>query len=585
MSGMSVAAARRRTAVVGVLVGVALASSIVAPATADDGDESRRLRFTTSTGVTLAARVEGAAPLVARPTVVELTPYGEDAREFETSPDFNYLTVQLRGTGDSGGRFDALGPQTQQDVVDALAWACRQPWSDGRLAVVGFSASSVAIWNSLHRRLPCVRAAVLRSGTFELYRDLLVPGGVPNTLPALAIMASIGGSALASGSRDAGSAWDVFVGVAASTLGTTVLHPTLDSYWAERGFRGDATRVPTLVIDGVFDVSARGPYAGYRQLRSQGTPARLLVVGGHDGAPRGTDFGAAQIGRWLDRWVLGRRNGVDREPPVQMLLADGDRANYLDGQVVPFTATDWPVPGTTWTSLSLSSRRAGIDASRHDGSLVLDPDTTTSRQTYLAATSLPTQTDPGPISAIDGGPGGPIGQLATWFPAVADVRQANRMGLTFTSAPLRSSVVAVGPAALEVTLSTTSLSTPIWAVVSDVWPDGTTHPLSVGRLSTAFPDVVESRSLRVGGDLVLPSNDVSRTSYAAPGVARDYHVEIWPLANRFRSGHRIQVSIVGQSALSAPVLPALNTVTVGGAGGARLLFPTVPGSDLATALR
>lgn len=574
-----------RALVVAALSCLAITSVLAAPAHAHADDVAQRVRFTTPSGVTLAALVEGRAPLVRRPTVVELTPYGEDAREFEPGADVNYLTVQLRGTGDSTGRFDALGPQTQQDVVDALAWACRQPWSDGRLAVVGFSASAVAIYNSLHRKLPCVRAAVLRSGTFELYRDLLVPGGVPNTLPTLAVMASIGGGVLASGQRDAGSAFDALVGVLTSTAGTTFLHPTLDTFWSERGFRGDVNRVPTLLIDGVFDVSARGPYAAYRQLRSQGTTTRLLVVGAHDGAPRGTDFGAAQIDRWLDRWVLGRRNGVERDPAVQMLLADGDRLTYLDGQVVPFEATDWPVPGTTWTSLSLSSRRAGLDASPTDGSLALDPDAGVTRQSYLARTTLPTQTDPGPISAIDGGPGGPIGQLATWFPAVADVRAANREGLTFTSPPLASSVLAVGPAALELTLSTSGLSTPLWAVVSDVWPDGTTHPLSVGRLSTAFPGVVEDRSHRVDGDLVMPYNDVSRRSYAFPGTSRRYHVEIWPLANRFKAGHRIQVSLVGQSGLSAPTVPTLNTVTIGGSDGARLLFPTVPGSDLQRALR
>lgn len=585
MGSTSLARARARSLVAGVLVCLAVTSALVAPAHAQSGDVAQRIRFTTPSGVTLAALVEGRAPLVRRPTVVELTPYGEDAREFRTSADFNYLTVQLRGTGDSTGRFDALGPQTQQDVVDSLAWACRQPWSDGRLAVVGFSASSIALYNSLHRKLPCVRAAVLRSGTFELYRDLLVPGGVPNTLPALAVMASIGGGLLASGQRDAGSAFDALTGLLASAAGTTVLHPTLDSFWSERGFRGDVNQVPTLLIDGVFDVSARGPYAAYRQLRSQGTTTRLLVVGAHDGAPRGTDFGAEQIARWLDRWVLGRRNGVEREPAVQMLLADGDRATYLDGQVVPLAASDWPVPGTTWTSLSLSARRAGIGASPSDGSLALEPDPSATRQTYLARTTLPTQTDPGPISAIDGGPGGPIGQLATWFPAIADLRGANQQGLTFTTAPLQSSVLAVGPAALELTLSTTGVSTPLWAVVSDVWPDGSTHPMSVGRLNTAFPGIVEDRSLRIDGDLVLPYNDVSRPAIAFPGTSRRYHVEIWPLANRFKAGHRIQVSLVGQSGLSAPTLPTFNTLTVGGPDAARLLVPTTPGSTLEQALR
>ena len=84
------------------------------------------------------------------------------------------------GTGDSGGRFDALGPRTQQDVAEVLRWACSQPWSDGTLGLNGFSASAITVYNSLHLPLPCVKAAVLKSGTHELYRDLIYPGGVSN---------------------------------------------------------------------------------------------------------------------------------------------------------------------------------------------------------------------------------------------------------------------------------------------------------------------------------------------------------------------------------------------------------------------
>ena len=139
----------------------------------------------------------GRGPLVggelpARPVIVEFSPYGPGCCLELGGPDFNYLQVHIRGTGLSAGSFDALGPRTQQDVAEVLAWACAQPWSNGRLGLYGFSASAITVYNSLHLDLPCVETAVLGSGTHELYRDLLYPGGVPNGIPAPGVFGLIG---------------------------------------------------------------------------------------------------------------------------------------------------------------------------------------------------------------------------------------------------------------------------------------------------------------------------------------------------------------------------------------------------------
>ena len=134
--------------------------------------------ITMSDGVQLQATLTGTAPLAPRPTIVEFSPYGRNSETFRPSRAYNALLVQIRGTGDSGGQFDALGPRTQEDVAEVLRWACNQPWSGGTLGLNGFSASAITIYNSLHLPLPCVKAAVLKSGTHELYRDLIYPGGV-----------------------------------------------------------------------------------------------------------------------------------------------------------------------------------------------------------------------------------------------------------------------------------------------------------------------------------------------------------------------------------------------------------------------
>src|SRR3954454_13529437 len=282
---------------------------------------SQDLRFTASDGVSLQTTVSGEAPLAPRPTIVEFSPYGDDSGTFTPGPAYNFLLVQIRGTGDSDGRFDALGDRTQADVVEVLRWACRQPWSDGNLALNGFSASAITVYHSLHLALPCVRAAVLKSGTFELYRDLLWPGGIHNFVVGLGVLGLIGSPAVAQSpdrvQRDPASAVDMAAGLNDAGM-SAFNHATLDAWWRERSFRGDVNHLPILMIDGFYDVESRGAFQAYQALRRDG--AHLLVVGAHDGAPVGTDAGVGEMGAWFDHYVRGLDTGVQRHRRVQLWL-------------------------------------------------------------------------------------------------------------------------------------------------------------------------------------------------------------------------------------------------------------------------
>ncbi|MFL6060561.1 MAG: CocE/NonD family hydrolase [Marmoricola sp.] len=555
------------------------------PARAADAPVVQKLRFTASDGTSLAATLTGLGSIAPRPTVVEFSPYGPDSASLPVSADYNYLVVQLRGTGDSDGEFDALGPRMQDDVAQALGWACAQPWSNGSLALAGFSASAIIIYNSLHEALPCVKAAVLKSGTFELYRDLLMPGGISNTAPGLGVLALIGAPALEQGparlQRNPASALGVLAGLFTAGVNGGLLHPNLDSWWAERGFRGDVNKIPTLVIDGFYDVESRGAFQGYQYLRDEGADTHLLVVGGHDGAPAGTDDGVAEAGQWLDHYVRGVSNGVEAHPKVQLMLADGDREDMRDGDYVPFSATDWPVPGTTWSDLHLDPARSGSALSLNDGSLSLATPSRTATQVYPATPSLPTNTD-SPTTALLGAAGADA--LFKALPVLTDMNLAESIGLTFSTKPLSHDVLAAGPLDLDVPLSTTTPGAPIWAVLSDVSPDGQSHPLTVGRLSTDYPDVISAKSLFSGTTMVQPYGDFSARRSPLPLQTRTYHVELWPVGNRFAAGHRIRLELVGASAFSLLALPGVNAVRVGGPGGAVLRFPTLPGSDLSAAL-
>jgi uncharacterized protein len=553
---------------------VALFASVPAQA----APTSENIRFTASDGVSLQTTVTGEGPLTARPTIVEFSPYGRDSGTFAPGPDYNFLLVQIRGTGDSDGRFDALGNRTQADVAEVLQWACEQPWSNGTLGLNGFSASAITIYHSLHIPLPCVRAAVLKSGTFELYRDLLWPGGIHNFAVGLGVLGLISAPAVAQGGdrmrRNPASAVDTAAGLNAAGM-NAFTHTTLDDWWRERSFRGDANNLPILMVDGFFDVESRGAFQAYQELRDDG--AHLVVVGAHDGAPAGTDAGVGEMGAWFDRYLRGVENGVESHPRVQLWLADGDREDDLAGKFVRYDASDWPVPGTRWESLALDPARSGTAKSINDGSLSPTAPAETATQAYPTVPSLPSASDP-PNMAIVGAAG--LNALANAFPVTTDMTLAEPLGLSYTTEPFDSDVLSAGPVSLELNLASTAPETGIWAVLSDVAPNGTPHPVASGRLSSAYPDIDEERSLHdpATGEIVQPYGVYDQKSPAAPGQERPYHVEFWPIGNRFKRGHRLRLHILGTSAASLPGAPAVNIVRAGGPDGSRLLFPVLPAS-------
>lgn len=552
----------------------------VPPARAASASTTRTFAISMSDGTRLTATLTTQGPATAaHPTVVEFSPYGPSSASFPVPATYNYLVVQIRGTGASGGTFDALGPRTQLDVQQSLAWACAQTWSQGSLALAGFSASAITVYNSLHLRLPCVKAMLLKSGTFELYRDLLVPGGILNMVPGLGVLALIGAPALqqaAARSSDPVSGVDVALGLFSAGL-NVFTHPTLDAWWKERGFRGDANHIPVLLIDGWFDVEARGAFQGYRQFRSEGVPTHLLVVGGHDGAPAGSDGGVAEAAAWLDHYVRGVNNGVQNHPAVQMPLADGSRESYLHGDTVAYAAASWPVPGTRWTTLHLGPARSGSATSVNDGTLSTVAPTTSGTLSLVSIPSLPLSTDV-PTTALLGAAG--LNQLTSAIPQLTAMNAAEATALTFTTPPLAHAVSAAGPLTLDIPLSTSTPGAGIWGVLTDVSPDGTSHPLTTARLNTSFPNVVTSSSTFSDGVLVQPYGDYSTQSPATPLLPRAYHVEFWPVGNRFKAGHRIRLDLVGVSAFSPLSLPGLTSVTVGRGSGAVLRFPLLPGSTM-----
>lgn len=529
--------------------------------------------------------------LCGRPLIVEFSPYGGASGVPDFGPAYNYAYVHARGTGSSTGVWSAVGPRDQQDVSEFLAWACTQPWSNGHIGLYGFSASAIAVYNSMHLPLACVDAAALMAGTNDLYRDLLYPGGMHNVAPAIVVGFGVGSPILASipeRLQDGQSpvvhlqdGLETGVGFFTELFPDVITHTTEDEYWLSRTQRPGPNNFPVLADTGFYDVESRGPFESYKMLRDLGVPVHLRVFGAHDGFPAGTPGPFPEYQRWFDRYLLGQDNGIDREPRVQLLIGHGSYEAQFAGAVTKLDTTDWPVPGTRWQALHLDSTRGGGAYSSNDGTLSVTAPVTQATQPYLAITSLGTATDPNTTSTVTNGGSA----LFTAFPFLTyQLLLMEPLALTYTTPAFAQDVDVVGPASLNVFVATVLPEADLYAVVADVWPDGFAHPVGIGRLRTSYPNIVAERSVTdVNGEIVQPYADHSVKTPATPGQVREYHVEFWPIGNRFQAGHRLRLYLVGAPTYVLP-MPNLNLVSIGGDTPSRLLVPVLPGSDAHAAM-
>ncbi|HEX5910860.1 MAG TPA: CocE/NonD family hydrolase, partial [Thermoleophilaceae bacterium] len=546
------------------VAGAAMALAAAGPAAA--AETRQELALTTSDGVALHATVAGEAPLRPRPLVVEYSPYGQDASAHPPlGPDFNYVYVQARGTGRSGGAWDIMGDREQLDIAETLGQLCRRPFSSGRIGLYGFSASAIASYHAMRRgSLPCVKAASMLAGTNSLYRDLIFIGGMPNLVPAGVVTGAIAGAFLANLPGRAGNPASGLSapGGVTNALNAFLAHQTEDDFWRRRIFPGPggAPRdIPILAATGFYDVESRGPFENFKAIRSRG--GRLLVIGAHDREAGGSGGVQPHFRRWFEHHLLGRDNGADREPPVQLYVGRGSHGDLIGGRWVKVDARDWPVPGTRWRALHPAT----------DGSL------------------SPARPSRGATQSVPGVPSNTLSTDPYTTATVTNVQGSNlseATALTYTTPRLAADVMTVGPAALRVRFASTSPEADIYAVLSDVASDGTSNPVAAGRLRNSFPRLEPGRSLTDpdSGAVVQPFNDFSRKEPAAAGQARDYQVEFWPIGNRFERGHRLRLSLVGAPVSFLPGAPGVNTITVGGPEAAALQVPTLPGSDLCAAL-
>jgi putative CocE/NonD family hydrolase len=106
----------------------------------------------------------------------------EEEVKFFTSHGYAVAIVDLRGTGASFGHRDMeFSPKEVQDMGEMLDWIVKEPWSDGKTATTGISYTGTTAELALITKHPSLKACVPRSNIWDLYTDIVYPGGIRQT--------------------------------------------------------------------------------------------------------------------------------------------------------------------------------------------------------------------------------------------------------------------------------------------------------------------------------------------------------------------------------------------------------------------
>lgn len=516
-----------------------------------------------------------------------------------------YVTVvqDLRGRGHSEGTgqyFHVANKNEGLDGVDTLEWIESQPWSDGRVGMVGSSHSGI-VQNvaAMHRprALKAMWADVCPTSAFDwemrtggaqamqMFAALFLHGwdsqeiqNNPAALRHIELSVENMRQLLTQGPWKKGQSPLSILPNLEEMLMNYQNRGIKDAFWMQEVLEHKAyfdrfADIPCVVSSGWYDPFVADVADQYVQLSKRLESAQRLILGpwAHASMRAGgsalveADFGAeADWGyrvynserlRWFDRWLKDIDTGVEQDPKVRYFEMGGGsgtrtRKGHLDHGGTWRSGDVWPPAEARPTPFYFGE----------DGTLSDKP---------VAAPPLSWTHDPShPVPTIGGAVAGflewvklPEGMDSSYVTPRARMRslvpdgpmhQKERPGMVgcqapfpllsarqdvmvFESAPLTEDLVITGSIFAHVWLSSTAVDTDVTVKLLDIAPATVEDPDGFHML---ICDSIRRARFRNGYD---------REELLIPGEAVEIVVELPPVSNRFRKGHRIRVDIASSN--------------------------------------
>ncbi|MCY4633494.1 MAG: CocE/NonD family hydrolase [Acidobacteria bacterium] len=550
-------------------------------------------------GVELATEVylpPGEGPF---PVILQRTPYNRRSPSAGSDCDaavgryfaergYALLNQDTRGRYRSGGEFDAMR-QEPPDGFDAVEWAAVQPWSNGRVGMIGGSYVGLTQWQAAGETPPHLVAIAPHYSSSDYHKGWTYQGGAfdlwfaqswtaqtlaPDTLqrrleaagmPLEQVLQEVE-AFVAEGREKLRDDWlwqlplKDFAGFRrdgniAAYYDEWLARPGYDDYWAGLDLETKYPRiqVPALITGGWYDIFQEGTIRNFMGLREEGgteaarTGTQLVMRALCHACPGDTTAGAIDFGpdnaldlnaawaRWFDFWLKGIDNGVADDPPVRLFVMTPPDEGTMGGGFW-IEADEFPLPDAVETRFYL---RSGGHANSAAGDGALSPEGPGGEpDTYVYDPREPVPTVGGNMCCRND-------MLAS---GAFDQRGVERRGdvLVYTTEPLDEDLTVIGPVQVELWAASSARDTDFTAKLVDVHLDGYAHNVSEGIVRARF------------------RNSDYLESWITPGAVHDYTIDMGYTANVFRRGHRIRLEI---SSSNFPHFDRnLNTATVFGEG-------------------
>jgi putative CocE/NonD family hydrolase len=220
------------------------------------------------------------------PCIFTLTPYMaqsyHDRGMYFAAHGFPFLAVDVRGRGDSEGRFEPF-IQEAKDGYDVVEWLAQQPYCNGKVAMSGGSYTGYDQWATA-KEFPPHLATIVPTAAPYAGVDFPMRGGIfyPYLVQWLTFT---GGHALQENIAADEPFWrsryrewfesglpfntlDTLVGNPSDTFRQWVAHPSADAFWDRYNPTAEQyakLTIPILTITGSYDDDQPGAMAHYRE--------------------------------------------------------------------------------------------------------------------------------------------------------------------------------------------------------------------------------------------------------------------------------------------------------------------------------
>jgi uncharacterized protein len=535
---------------------------------------------------------------------------------------FAVVSVQMRGSGCSGGAFDLFGYPTTYDGYDAVETVAAQDWVRGRkVGMAGVSFSGITQLFTAGTRPPHLAAVAPLSVTDDLYNGTGYPGGIFNNG-----FAKTWGKDRMEDARPAPRGGQPYARAlvrrgdrhCADNQRLRLQTPNLIEeqkrtpyrapvFFAERSpgrWLSRAARVPIFLV-GQFQDEQTGGHFPNALSALNGRPRVWLSM---QNGVHVDSLGPSTITRWAEFLKLYVANEVPRIPPLVLALSDELYRFLADAGAAPVQQSrlaglpsaaaaravferdprvrllmdngagpqgpgsigaTWELDYSAWPPKQVRPGRYHL---RAKGALGRRPATTSAARYRPDPRARPEQTlaGEGEEDAWKAQP------PYDWAPIAA------RKGLGFVSSPLTRDLVVAGPSSLDLYLKSSARDTDLQVTLSEVRPDGNETYVQNGWLRASQRKLDPSRST------VLNPYPTHLKRDAAPLPRGRYalvRVPLFPVAHAFRAGSRVRVTIEAPGG-DRPRWDfdtidrgrTQNTIALGGARASSVVLPVVRGA-------